>query len=83
MILRSLRQRLSAAIQRVLAARRRDRTSSLSADALQAPLSDIGQWLSLTPTDVERHLAAALVHLDRQIGTISPEGTVASDSADR
>ena len=49
----------------------------------QLSLAEIGRRFDLTPTEAEEHLAYALVHLDRQIGTISPEGTVASGSADR
>ena len=49
----------------------------------QRSLSWIAERLELAPSEIERHLASALVHLDRQIGTISPEGTVASASADR
>ena len=49
----------------------------------QLSLSEIGRRLDLTPAETESHLASALVHLDRQIGTISPEGEVASGRADR
>lgn len=49
----------------------------------QLPLSAIGRRLDLTPAEVEEHLASALVHLDRQIGTISPADAVASGIADR
>lgn len=104
MILSTLWQRLGAALTRIVAAQRRDGTSSIPADALRAalaslpepgrtvyvlhardqvPLSGIGRRLNLLPGDLEQHLAEALSHLDRQIGTISPEGTVAPDSADR
>lgn len=49
----------------------------------QLSLSEIGQRLDLTAEEAENHLASALVHLDRQIGTISPAGAVAPDSVDR
>ena len=49
----------------------------------QLSLAEIGRRFDLTPTEAEKHLAYALVQLDRQIGTISPEGTVVSVSADR
>ena len=49
----------------------------------QLSLSEIGQQLDLTPAEAQSYLASALVHLDRQIGTISPVGAVASDWADR
>lgn len=47
------------------------------------PLVEIAVRLGLTPREVEHQLARALAEIDRQTGTISPTGGVASDSADR
>ena len=49
----------------------------------QLPLGEVAPRLDLSVPDVEQHLAAALVDLDRQIGTISPQGMVAPGPADR
>lgn len=47
------------------------------------PLAAIASRLGLTREEVEHQLAYALAEIDRQIGTISPEGTVAPGGADR
>ena len=100
MILRYLRQRLSAAVTRILAARHAYKPAHALQAALaslpepsrsvyllhardQLSLCEIGRRLDLTPAETEKHLASALVRLDRQIGAISPEGTVAPSPADR